>query len=123
VSRSIWNALEVTATYSKNKSQQTDGPNPNGTNLSPNGALSHSPGQAPAPPWVLVLAPFGPNPYACGTSVMPPADPVSRAGATPEASRDRSSGAFCQVIEALGNLCQNLYYRDDDSELPCGPES
>jgi len=96
-------------------------------------------GQAPAPPWVLVgrsicpvgaaskttlnLAPFGPNPYACGTSVMPPADPVSRAGATPEASRDRSSGAFCQVIEALGNLCQNLYYRDDDSELPCGPES
>jgi hypothetical protein len=37
----------------------------------------------------------GPNPYAFGTSVMPPAS-ASRAGATPEASRDRSSGTFAR---------------------------
>ena len=34
-----------------------------------------------------------PNPYACGTSGMAPAS-ASRAGAMPEASRDRSSGTF-----------------------------
>jgi len=44
----------------------------------------------------------GPNPYAFGTSEMPPAS-ASRAGVTPEASRDRSSGTGSRMNIAQVN--------------------